>query len=207
MQGQRFVQFAVTSYPYLQGLMALPLGAGLIITVLWANSLHGRAQPLDLLLIGAVLAVLLFLMWRISRYYRRTFGITEISPKDRRFEMIFGLLGGIIALGAVWLDMTAKVPFSAYGLVFALVLLVVYVRLTWQVRGRYLPYYPLAAAVIMVMSVLPSLGFPQWWTFFGFRSQLLGVTVGIGLVVIAMGILGHVVLTRIMSPTSGLNHV
>lgn len=207
MQNHRFVQFAVTSYPYLQGLIAIPLGAGLTATALWANSLHRRAQPLDLFLITAILAGLALLMWRISRYYRRTFGVTELSAEDRRWETIFGILGGSVALGAVWLDMTSRLPFSAYGLVFALVLLVIYARITWPVRGRYLLYYPLAAALVVLTSTLPSLGFPRWWTFFGLGSQLLGVTVVIGVLVIAMGLWGHVVLTRIMSQTSGLNHV
>jgi hypothetical protein len=206
MQRPPFVRFVVTSYPYLQGLTAVPVGAALTAAALWANALDRRATPLDLLLVTALVAGLLGLTWPIARYYRRTFGIAERSPQDRRLEAVVGLVAAGLALGATWLDLTASLPFCAYGLVFALVWLATYIKITWPVGGRRLRYYPVAAALVAGLSVLPALGLAGWWTAFGLHTQLLAVMAATGLLIMVTGLWSHFDLTRIMAPASELYH-
>lgn len=206
MQNHRFIRFVVTSYPYLQGLMAVPLGLCLMIAAIWANSLHRRAEPLEVLFISVVLAGLLLISWPLSRYYARTFGKTRISQQDRRFEIISSLLGGVLALGAFWLDVTYKLPFSAIGLVFVLAMLSIYIKVTWSVKGKYLLYYPVVAMIIVLISILPLLGLPRWWESFGFRSQLVSVLTVIGFLFIIVGIWSHILLMRILSPITETEH-
>lgn len=207
MQNHKFIRFVVASYPYLQGLTVVPLGLCLMTVAIWANSLHRRAEPFEVLFISLISASLLLISWLFSRYYVRTFGKTLISQQDKWFEIISTLLGAILALGAFWLDVTHKLPFSAIGLVFALAMLSIYIRVTWSVRGRYLLYYPVVAMIIVLMSILPWLGLPRWWDVFGFHSQLVSVVTVTGFLCIIMGIWSHIFLMRILPPITETEHV
>jgi len=200
MQNQRFIRFLVASYPYLQGLTAVPLGLALMTAAIWANSLHRRAEPLELLLISVLVAGLLLVSWLISRQYSRTYGRTQLTRHDHRFELISSLLGGALALGAFWLDISSELPFSAVGLVFVLAILGTYVKVTWSVRGKHLLHYPVVAVTLLLVSVLPLLGLPLWWESLGFRSQLVSVVAAAGFLIVVLGLWSHILLIRMLPP-------
>lgn len=202
MQNPHFIRFLVASFPYLQGLTAVPLGLALMTAAFWANSLHRRAEPFELLLISILVAGLLLMSWLISRQYSRAFGRTQLSKRDHRLEVTSSLLGGALALGAFWLDVSRKLPFSAIGLVFVLALLSTYVKVTWSVRGKYLLHYPVAALTLLLLSILPSLGLPRWWESFGFRSQLVSVVAAAGFLIGILGLWSHILLVRMLPPVA-----
>jgi hypothetical protein len=207
MRDQRYIQFVVTSYPYLQGLTALPYGFALTLAAVWANSLRRRAQLAEVLAVSALMVGLLLLSWPLSRYYARTFGKAITAAKVRRVDTAMAVLGGLLALGAFWLDVTRTLPFSAIGLVCALSLAAVFFRGAWLATAKYLLYYPVLATVAVLLSVLPSLGLPSWWTVLGFRAQLYAVTAAMGVLFAVAGIWSHVTLMRFMPSTAGSQHV
>jgi hypothetical protein len=207
MQNHKFIRFVVASYPYLQGLTVVPLGLCLMVVAIWANSLHRHAEPLEVIFISAISNGLLLTSWLSSRYYVRTFGKTLLSQQGKRFEIISILLGVPLALGAFWLDVNRKLPFSAVGLIFALAMLSIYIWVTWPVKGRYLLYYPVVAMLIVLVSILPWLGLPSWWEVFGFHSQLISVVTVTGLLFIIMGVWSHIFLMRVLPPVKEAEHV
>ena len=200
MQDLKEIRFVATNYYNLQGLRVAPLGILLVFVSLWANEQRGLASNLGPPLLG--LAVLLILLLAIDRYYLHAFGRVQRTPESRRLEWLLGTAGGILALGAVWLDTSFKLPVSLIGLVFAAGLLADYLRITWLVNGRFLFYYPLGAILMAEVSVLPLLGVSNWWHLCGLKSQLLGIATAIGIFTIIAGIWGHIFLLRTL-PSRG----
>lgn len=202
MNNMREIRFVATNFSNLQGLKAIPLGILLILVSLWANGLEQAAGFTDLL-IPIVEAIGCFvLIYVIDRYYRRTFGRVQRTPESLRLEGLISVIGGVIALGAVWLDMTRMLPLSLVGLVFAVGLLADYIRITWLVKGRFLLYYPIGALIMAVVSVLPLIGLPDWWHACGLVSQMIGITITVGFLSIIAGIWGHIFLVRTLSPVT-----
>jgi hypothetical protein len=115
-------------------------------------------------------------------------------------------VGGILALCAFWLDVSFKLPVSLLGLVFAAGLLADYIRITWLVKGQYLLYYPLGGILMAAVSILQWLGAPNWWQAFGLKSQLLGITIAIGIFTMIAGILGHIFLARTLPSRIGIDN-
>ena len=198
MQDLKEIRFVATNFYNLQGLRAVPLGLVLILVSLWANAQRGPASDLGPPLLG--IAGLLVLLYAIDRYYLHAFGRVQRTPESRRLEWIFGIIGGILALGAFWLDTSRQLPVSLLGLVFAAGLLADYIRITWLVKGRFLLYYPLGAVLMADVSILPLLGVSDWWKLFGLHSQLLGITTLIGIFTMIAGVWGHIFLVRTLPP-------
>jgi hypothetical protein len=194
MQNLKEIRFVATNYYNLQGLRAVPLGVVLIFVSLWANELSGPATDFVPPLLS--IAGLFILLFAIDRYYLHVFGRVQRTPESRRLEWLIAIVGGILALGAFLLDNSAKQPVSWVGLVFAAGLLADYIRITWLVKGRLLLYYPLGAVLMAVASVLPLLGVTNWWQAVGLKTQMLGITMLIGLFTIVAGIWGHIFLVR-----------
>jgi hypothetical protein len=194
MKDLKEIRFVATNFYNLQGLKAVPLGAMLVFVSLWANELRGQASNLGPPLLGvAAFSILLF---AIDRFYMHTFGLVRRTPESLRLEWLVSIVFGILALGAFWLETSAKLPVSALGLVFALGLLTDYVRITWLVRGRFLLYYPLGALLMAGVSVLPLFSVSNWWQVFGLKNQLIGITTFVGMFTIIAGIWGHIFLVR-----------
>ncbi len=188
-------RFIAANYSNLQGLKAVPIGLLLLLVVLWANTQTGPASDLSLPLLLALGAAAL--LWAIGRYYRARFGRVEHTPRQKRFELILGVLGSALGLGAFILDTTLRLPFSLIGLAFAAAVVAEYLRMQWYAPGRYLLPLSLASfAVLLVVSILPLLGAGAWWLRLGLRVQLYGVLVVAGAVVALNGLVGHAYLTR-----------
>ena len=193
------IRFVATNYTNLQGLRAVPLGLCLLLVCLWAN---GVAYPVRDFLVPAVSMIVSgVLLFAIDRYYLHAFGRVQRTPESRRMEWIIGAVGGILALGAFWLDTTVKLPVSLLGLVFAAGLLADYIRMTWLVKGRSLLYYPLGAILMTGVSLLP-LFVPDWWHALGIRSQMIGIAMMIGIFCMLAGVWGHIYLVRTLPTLS-----
>ena len=193
------IRFVATNYTNLQGLRAVPLGLCLLLVCLWAN---GVAYPVRDFLVPAVSMIVSgVLLFAIDRYYLHAFGRVQRTPESRRMEWIIGAVGGILALGAFWLDTTVKLPVSLLGLVFAAGLLADYIRMTWLVKGRSLLYYPIGAILMTGVSLLP-LFVPDWWHALGIRSQMIGIAMMIGIFCMLAGVWGHIYLVRTLPTLS-----
>jgi len=174
----------------------VPFSLLAVLVGLWANVAKYPVSVKNYLVLGLMLLACAVLFSGINRYYLRVFGQVKRTPESLRLEWLIGAVGGVLALGAFWLDVSVKLPLSLIGLVFAAALLADYIRITWMVKGRFLLYYPLGALLMVVVSVLPLLGLTDWWHAVGLRSQIFGIFITIGVVSIFAGIWGHVFLVR-----------
>jgi hypothetical protein len=190
MQNIHKTRFIAANYSNLQGLKGVPIGLLLLLVIIWANRQTGRATDLTLpILFAAGTAVL---TWAIYRYYQTRFGQTERTPRQKRLELILGIVGGIFGLGAFVLDTILHLPISLIGLVFAAAVLVEYLRMQWYAPGRYmLPGTLVTFTFMVVVSILPLFGFGNWWLLLGLRAQVFGVLAVVGAVAIVYGLLGH----------------
>lgn len=194
MNNIKQIRFIATNFYNLQGLRIVPLGFCLLLAILWANGLQGPAR--DFLIPVSGLIGSLILIFAIDRYYLHAFGRVQRTPESRRLEWLISVVGGILALGAFWLDISFKLPVSMLGLVFATGLLADYIRITWLVKGHYLLYYPLGAILMAGVSILQLLGVSNWWQAIGLKNQLLGISMAIGVFTVIAGIWGHIFLVR-----------
>ncbi len=201
MKNLKEIRFVATNYSNLQGLRAIPLGLCLLAVCWWAAHLHYPARPVDFVVPIASLSVTIVLLYLIDQYYLRVYGRVQRTPESRNLEVWLSITSAALALAAFWVDALIKLPVSLLGLVFAAGLLADYIRVTWLVKGRFLLYYPLAAVVIAIFSLLPVLGLPEWWTTFGLRTQLIAIAVLIGIICILAGIWGHIYLARTLRPS------
>jgi hypothetical protein len=198
MKDLKEIRFVATNFSNLQGLRAVPLSLYLVLVCLWANAVHAPAR--DFLIPGIGLVVTLILVFAIDQYYRHTYGRVERTPESRRLEWLASAVGGILALGAFWMDVSIKIPISLVGLAMAVCLLADYIRITWLVKGRFLIYYPIGAILLAILSVLPLLGGVGWWQAFGLRSQLVAICIAFGVFTTFAGFWGHLFLTRTLPP-------
>lgn len=197
MNDVKEIRFVATNFSNLQGLRAVPISLYLVVICLWANGIHGPAR--DFLVPSLGLAITAFLLFAIDRYYRITYGHVQRTPDSRHLEWLVCAIGGVVALGAFWLDNYIKLPVSLVGLAFSISLLADYIRITWLVKGRFLLYYPIGAILLAVVSVLPLLGVSNWWQAFGIRNQLLGISIAFGIYATIAGVWGHIFLVRTLS--------
>ena len=198
------VRFIATNFYNLQGLRNVPLGLCLVFLCFWANSLHGAAGSFLVPILSLTVALILSLA--IDRYYLHALGRVKRTSESIRLEWLISAVGGVLALGAFWVDVSFKLPISTLGLVFAIGLLADYIRITWLVRGRFLLYYPLGAILIAGMSILQLLGVSNWWQLFGIKNQLLGMVIVFGIFTVIAGIWGHIFLTSTLPPRVETNH-
>jgi hypothetical protein len=189
-------RFIAANFPNLQGLKVLPLGVCLLVVSLWANAQPNAVR--DWRLVGPVLAVAVAfgLQWILERYYARRFGLVERTPVQRRREWVLGAFGALFAFVAFYLDATLRRPVSLLGLIYAAVLLAEYARLRAQANGPFLNLYLLAALLLLVLSLLPLVGAPDWWQAFGLHNDLVAMTALFGVLTIVLGVAGHLFLVR-----------
>lgn len=196
MQDTQKIRFVAANFSILQGLKSVPIGLLLILTVVWANRQQGPARDLTLPLLFGLGAILLY--WLIDRYYQARYGRVERLRKQKWVEIVFGIAGGALGLGAFLLDITYDLPFSCVGLLFALSALIEYARTNLFVRGSYFfPQSLTAFVILLVASLLPLIGLDGWWRALGIRSQLFGVLIAAGVVSLGWGVAYHLSLVRL----------
>lgn len=137
------------------------------------------------------------LYWLISRNYRTRYGKVEERPKQKWVGIIFGVAGIVLGLTAFQLDTAYDLLFSFVGLLLAFCVPAEYVRVNLFVRGNYLLLPSIIAFIVMlVVSILPLLGFDGWWLALNLREQLFGVLLIAGVGGLVWGLLYHLFLVR-----------
>jgi hypothetical protein len=195
MQDLQKTWFITFNYSNLQGLKAVPLGLLLLVVVYWANSQHGPASNLSLPILVSLGAAILY--WWVDRYYKTRYGRVERTWKQTRAEYIVGILGCIVALPAIYVDLTHNYPVSMVGLVFALAFVVEYLRIHRLGRIAYFLWQMVISFVIVLgVNLLSIFGLDGWWQALGLRSHFLAVLVVTSLVIVIAGLCGHIYFTR-----------
>ena len=187
------IQFIAANYSRLQGLREIPVGMLVIFASVWAVDNQGDLGVPLLVMIGTIL-----LYWLIDRYYANVFGRIKPTPKMRNWGLSASIVGGLLALLAFWLDTARDLPVSILGILFSFVLFEDFWRATITLKERSFSQYPenlLAAFMILAFSLSPLTGF-IWWKIIGMQSQVLGMLLIIGILLVLAGIWGHVRIIR-----------
>ena len=194
------IRFVATNYFNLQGLKNVAIGIFGILVALWGSAQQYPISLQNWIFLGFVVIVPVAIYLAFDHYYKHTFGQVKRSPESKRLEWLVGIISGVLIIGGFWLDVTYKLTFSAIGLIFGLGLLADYIRITWLVKGRYLLYYPIGVVLIILLSLFPVFGLPEWWKMVGLRSEAIGLALFVGVFSIFAGIWGHIFLVRTLSP-------
>jgi hypothetical protein len=190
------IQFVTANYSRLQGLRAVPVGILTVFVSIWSLYNQGPSADLSVPILVAIVTALLY--WLTDRYYSHTFGQVMRTPRQRAWELTISICAGVLALLAFILDTAKILPISAVGLVFAISFLEYFMRANpseWEKIFIRFPENIVAASLILVLSLVPLFGI-VWWKALGIRSQVVGVLLIVGIVIIITGIWGHIRLIR-----------
>lgn len=203
MNNLKQIRMLTTNFPVFQGLKGIPLGLLLSILSMWASAQTGPAKDIVFPLGCSLVFICLYCI--VHQFYNRIFGTVVRTNKQKIMEGMRGLVGGVIALLAFWVDVSLKPSFSVLGLVFASALLVDYVSVTRQTKEWLLLFYPAAALFMILLSVLPIFGI-NWWNPLGIKALMYGVCTVVGLLFIVLGVLMHISLEKLLLGTVELSH-
>jgi hypothetical protein len=190
------IQFITANYSRLQGLRAVPIGILAVFVSIWTLYHQGSNADLGAPILVAMMAMLLY--WLTDRYYNHTFGQVKRTARQRTWEIVVSVGSGVLGFLAFVLDTAQVVPISAVGLVFAISFLEYFSRSNpseWRTILIRFPENIVAAILILVLSLLPLFGI-VWWKALGIRSQVVGVLLIVGIVIVLTGIWGHIRLVR-----------
>ena len=204
MENLNRIRFLTANYPSLQGLKYVPQGLLAILMSLWGNSLRKPATDLTLPILFVALCSALYLL--LDRYYANAFGKVQPTATQRWVEWLSSIAGGVLGLVAFAIDVSLKLPVSILGLVISAAFLVDYLRITRLAKDRFLLYYPVMAAVMIVISISPLIGPAEWWRSIGINHPVLGVLMISGLLIVTIGFLIHLSLIRNLPPMQKVNN-
>lgn len=181
-------KFLSENYSTLHGLKGVPVGLGLLLISLWANGLRDSTKNLALPIM--LVSGCLLLLIAVDQYYKRTFGEVKPTFASRRTEQMGYLAFGVLALVAFWADVTYSLPVNFYGLLFAVILLIDKPKVTLPLNKFSIIKLILSICIVLA-SVSPVFLGANWWNTLGVRTTLLGVTMLIGLLMVAEGVIWH----------------
>lgn len=193
------IQFITANYSRLQGLRAVPVGVLAVFASIWALHNQGPTADLGVPILVALAVALLYVL--TDRYYRHTFGQIKRTGRQRTIEAVGSVFFGVLGFVAFVVDTAEVVPVSCIGIVFSLSFLEYFSRTAPSEWGKIVNRFPeniVAAILMFVISLLPLFGV-SWWTALGIRSQVVGVLMIVGIVIILTGIWGHIRLVRALS--------
>lgn len=193
------IRFITANYSRLQGLRAVPVGILAVFVSVWSLYNHGPSADLSVPILVAAAVALLY--WLTDRYYNHAFGQVKQTSLQRKREWVAAIAAGILGFLAFLLDTTQALPISMIGLVFAASFLEYFVRAKREEWSKIFIYFPenvVAAGLIAIISILPIFGI-SWWESIGIRSQVVGVFMVVGIVILLTGIWGHIRMTRALS--------
>ena len=168
-------------YPYLRGLLALPLGFMLIMSGL-GNMEWGPFRQEALFVGSVVLALGGYVL--ITRYYEKNYG--TVTPKRRATRVILGNVATLLGLagGPIVID-ALNLPFNGLAVSWALVALVYY-----SVAIGLRLHHVLIWGAVLVLGLLPIWGDPATSD-----SVNVGLIV-VGAAIMTTGLFDHRVLVR-----------
>lgn len=199
MQDLTRIRFIATNYINLQGMRNLPIGACLLGVTLYVNQLHHALQGWDYGLLFVIVLLSASLFFFIDRYYLANYGHVQRTPQSRKLEWLVSSILAILALAAFWMDVKNIFQISMIGIICAVGILTEYFRLSWFTKEKLMIYYPIGAVILIIISLLPVLGLPNWWVTFGFKSQLLAISAILGICTLVASLIGHFVLMQLLS--------
>lgn len=194
------IRYMAANYSRLQGLRAVPVGVLAVFVSIWALYNHGPSANLSAPILVAIAAALLY--WLMDRYYKHAFGQVKQTSVQRKREWVASVAAGVLGFLAFVVDTTEVLSISALGLVFAASFLEYFLRADkaeWRNILIYFPENVAAAVLLVVISIVPLFGV-FWWEYIGIRSQVVGVFLMSGIVILITGIWGHIRMTRALSP-------
>jgi len=127
----------------------------------------------------------------IYRYYDHLFGRVTRRLTSVGLEIAAGGICALLVSAAFWMEITFKLPFSPLGLAMTIFLLFVSLRM-WRRLSRVFVTGLCSSALMAIVSILPVLGIPNWWSAVGMKNHILGVTLVYSLIMIVSGILSHI---------------
>lgn len=173
-------------FSYWQGLRLVPLGFMFMVEGLLLSPLF-EGKGLGVILLGVVVATVLFFWVIATGYYRSAYGVVRNPAANRRLDAWLVLFIPLLALPLV-LDARLEPPVFVSGLVWA--------GAAWlyeRATGGGRRHWRLLALALALLAPLPLLGVSPDWM----MSLFLGV---LGLGYAACGMLDHLELTRILPP-------
>lgn len=190
------IWFSAANYSRLQGLRTVPVGILSVFVSIWALYNQGSSANLSQPILVAVVIALLH--WLVDLYYKRMFGQVKQTPRQRQWEFVISAGGGFLALLAFIFDTMEILPISILGLVLA----VSFFEYIWRVnRSEWknvlvlFPENTAAAILIAIISLLPLFGI-SFWHILGIESQIVGIVIIFGIMIILGGVWGHIRLLR-----------
>ena len=190
------IRFLVQNYGFLQGLKAVPIGIAVKIIALWDNLSAETNRDLAFPLVVLFAALIAYEV--AFRYYMHKFGNLRRTIRQRLPEILISVSAGVLAYLAFAIDARFENAFSPLGLAIAVLLLLEYWRLSRPVQWRFLWDMALWAAILLLVSLFPLLGFKRWWLSLGFQSQGIAILFIMGASIVAMGFRSHTVLLTLL---------
>lgn len=182
-------KFLSENYSVLQGLKAVPVGLGLFLISLWTNVVQ---YPIKNFLLPIVLVLsFLLLSLVIDRYYKNTYG--EVKPISTKFGLywIVAFICGLLGLVAFWVDVTQELPISFIGLLFALIFLFDKPMIRMPLN-RFSAVRLVTSICILLVSIAPLFLGKNWWNILGVRTNIVGDTMFIGMLIVLQGVIWHI---------------
>ena len=193
MQDLKRIRSVTGSYGELQGLRKLPVALFVLVVSLIYFVWDPAPGNLDgLILIVPGVAAAWWLSRRIGRYYDAAFGQVQPIPRSRR-DRIEAIVLALLAYGAFCLDTMALVPVSVLGMAMAVTMLY-----EWWKAGRFRTHYLVAAALFVVVALLPSIGVLS--DVLIRRGGAWFILVLLGAIGVIVAILDHLLLARTLKP-------
>jgi hypothetical protein len=194
----RRTRFIAANYSRLQGLRILPFGM-LLFAVIYVSNIQRGPAPHSILPQFLFVIAAAVLYWLIDRYYTRTFG-QIVRPSRGHLDLIAAIGGGAMGLAAFLIENNYHhLPFSVIGLVLAAAIIIDYLLLAGITEVWYMPFWPVFALLIAIVSILPIFGLTGWWIIIGARTQFIGVLMASGLIFIAYAITSHIYFIKMLS--------
>ena len=175
---------AAGRYYTLRGLLLIPVGVVLVGAGIFNLPPIGDEEvPNHAVWFLPLVVAALVAWWFINRYYVATFGRAEPLARTKVQVTIFSVIAVVAIAAGILIDFNTDLPISAYGLSYAVCLLLYY---RWMVGLS--PYHWVILGGLAVVSLIPV------WGEFDDKSAVGMVTVG--LATIAVGWFDHQELVR-----------
>lgn len=192
---RKALESAAANYPYLQGLWVLPMGFMLLITGV-SNLEPGLPERVMLGILGSGLVVSALAYWRISHYYRDTYGaVTPTRARQTRYAVALVTWIAVLFVGANrFLFWSADSPRSVYAAAFALATLAYYAILV-GLRAHHVVIW----GAVLVAGLLPI------WGGLGANRDAIAMF-PLGIALIASGLFDQRLLARSFGSSASLDH-
>lgn len=184
-----------TNFSAYQGLKGIPLGLLLMLISFWASA---QTAPGPALYFPVGITILFgYLYWLVNQFYTRVFGVVVPDNKLKIISRVGEISLGISALIAFWADVTYSPAFSILGLIFAGALLFDYRRVAGKSKDHLLLFYPIAALLMTVLSLIPMFNI-NWWEPLGIKALLYAVCATAGLLFVILGVVMHISFEKLL---------